>query len=63
MTPTGIEPATLQLVVQCLNQVRPWDGNWILVLSLLGLNNVRFLEEQIYLVADRRTIAKCLKIQ
>jgi hypothetical protein len=53
MTPSGIELATFQLVVQCLNQLRHRNGNWIVVPSLLGFGSVRFLlEEHTYLVAE-----------
>jgi hypothetical protein len=52
LTPSGIKPATFQLVVQCLNQLRYRHGNWIVVPSLLGFGRLRFLfEEHIYLVA------------
>jgi len=57
MTPLGIEPATYQLVVRFLNQLGYRNGNWIVVPSLLGFGSVRFLlEEQIYLVAERKDV-------
>jgi hypothetical protein len=53
LTPSGIQSATLQLEVQCLNQLRHWNCNWIVAPSLTGFISVRFLlEEQVYLAVE-----------
>ena len=56
MTPSGIEPATFQLVVQCLKQLRHRHGNWIVVPSLLGFGSLKFLLEDTDLFNSRNDV-------